>query len=652
MKRSFCAYFATFIFMTVGCGVSTADSHDVVAEKAVGGKSHLNISRPENLINVSWGDQVMLAHGDNQLDSPEKIQRALKYWLKDFDAKTVLWRCSADVVKRYYVSRRTSDFYVSFAKKIDSIYSQFNPIEVVRKATEKNNQQFLCYMTIFDHGAPPTDLYAGNTPFPFQDKFTIDSPQYQTVDRKGNYHNGVLEMAYPESRKLMVDRIKTFVDEFKADGVYVCTRTHSLPAKHADQFGFSVPVVKEFQKRYGIDILKDPRFDYTNPKFDSKGSMVAAWRKLRGEYLVQFYRELRAALPGKTIYTGIPRGRYMGAPYGNLYLDWETLVSEKLVDGIIVGVYAGKTLHPPLYVPHAGIGYLSDEDDRINIPSLEMCCNQIYGPICDKNGVKLFYYGGNYERQKRILQEIPFLQGFMIYTPSDGLGQGVIQHDDRLCFPNGRMTIDARVFVNDYTMDGAGDQSRVISKYDHSEGDKSRGYEWIIDGAGKLRFRVNLDIPGKTNVDGDVALISKNSIPLKKWCHIATVFDLPVRQMRIYINGKLDSSCIIPPYNIRMNRQQNLYLGRYGGMDTRQFDGKLDELRFTSAALTFDAIPAKPYTGDEPNLVALYHMDCVDVGGYIAGQGEMGTPIRVLSSSPNVLTPSEDGFGEALNMRP
>ena len=44
----------------------------------------------------------------------------------------------------------------------------------------------------------------------------------------------------------------------------------------------------------------------------SGDEFVEAWRRLRGEYLVQFYRELRAAIPkDKSIYAGIPRGRYL-----------------------------------------------------------------------------------------------------------------------------------------------------------------------------------------------------------------------------------------------------------------------------------------------------------------------------------------------------
>ena len=103
------------------------------------------------------------------------------------------------------------------------------------------------------------------------------------------------------------------------------------------------------------------------PRYAPDDPAVEQWRQLRGEYLVSFYRELRAALPGKEIITGIPRGRALGPPYGNLQLDWEGLARARLVDGLVLGVRSGAGLHPPLYVPHRTIGYRSSEDDQIAI---------------------------------------------------------------------------------------------------------------------------------------------------------------------------------------------------------------------------------------------------------------------------------------------
>ncbi len=68
------------------------------------------------------------------------------------------------------------------------------------------------------------------------------------------------------------EKISEFAKDYGFKRFVACLRTEAAqnqPApKHADQFGFNPPVVAEMKERHGIDILTDPRFDYTNPKFN------------------------------------------------------------------------------------------------------------------------------------------------------------------------------------------------------------------------------------------------------------------------------------------------------------------------------------------------------------------------------------------------
>ena len=603
-----------------------------------------------NLVIVSWGDQIMVATGDAQLDAPEKIRRAIRSWRAGCDARTVLWRASSYYIRRFYERRTTSKsgFIRKYYKKVEDVRSRFDPLKVARQAARDNGQAFLLYMTIYDHGAPSSVLYGGSTPFPWQDRATIAHPEFQAVDRRGNIHHGVLEMAYPEARRLMVERMRAFVEEFEADGVYVCTRTHSLPALHADQFGFSPPVVAEYRRRYGLDILTDPRFDYTSPQFAPQAEAVAKWRRLRGEYLVQFHRELRAALPGRIIYTGIPRGRYAGPPYGNRYLDWESLVRERLIDGLVLGVRSGKGLHPPLYVPHAQIGYLSSEDDRIAIPERPQAVHEVYGPLCKAHGVRLFVQGGYGPKQYRWLRREPLLDGFMVGTPSGG-AHGVVEHADAMCFPRGRGTIEAWVCLNPGAKHA---WTRILSKYDHGDADKHRGWEWIILPDGRFRFRVNQVESGDGARTKEVALESAKPLPVGRWLHIATVIDLPKRQMRLYLDGRLDSKLSVQPWPIRLNREQALLIGVYGGTSVYRLAGRLDELRLTADALEFDAPPSHPYTGRERGTVLLYHFDhLTPQNRFLNAASPRRHPLLLVGAAGRVLgeAPSP-AFGHSLDL--
>ncbi|MBN2450485.1 MAG: hypothetical protein JXR77_08845, partial [Lentisphaeria bacterium] len=497
---------------------------------------------PEILVNVSWGDQIVVASGDACLDTPERIRRAVTSWRQEHGATALLWRASAYVIREFYERRRSGAFVNRYYDTVEEILRRFDPLPAARESARREGLDFLLYMTVFDHGAPEEVLYAGTTPFPWQDRATIEHPEWQTVDLEGRPHWGVIEMAFPEARRLLVDRIADYVRRFEADGVYVCTRTHSLPALHADQFGFSPPIVAEYQRRHGIDITADPRFDWRSETFRSDAPELEQWRRLRGEYLVQFHRELRRALDGRRILLGIPRGRYLGPPYGNLYLDWERLVGERLVDGIVLGPHSGKGLHPKLYVPHAGIGYLSSEDDAIGIPTRQACVAS-YGPLCSRHGVGLYLQGCAGAQEKRLARASPSLHGFMIGVPS-GAVAGHLEWPAAWEFGRHSVHIGAQVFSEQTAAQFGGRWPRILSRYDHSEGDLYRGWEWILLPTGQLRFRVHFaereEQPGR-----DLVVDTPDPFPSGRWVGVATVLDRAAGKVRIELDGVTvaDATC-------------------------------------------------------------------------------------------------------------
>jgi hypothetical protein len=604
--------------------------------------------RADNLVYVSWGDQIMIAKGDAQLDTVDKIERSVAGWARDYDAGAVLWRGASLYIKEFYEQRHYRGFISNYYAKVDSIDSRFQPLEVVRRETRKHGQRMLIYMTVFDHGAPTNQLYGGVQPFPWQDRATIAHPEWQTVDRRGVPHYGVLDFSWPEARTLMVERIKGYVERFGCDGVYVCTRTHSLPALHADQFGFGPHVAAEFKRRTGVDILSDPRFDYQSPQYAPADPLVEQWRRLRGEYLVQFCRELRAALPGREILTGIPRGRYLGPPYGNLYLDWERLVQERLVDGLVLGVHSGAGLHPKLYVSHRKIGYLSSEDERIAIPSNRECVESVYGPLCKERGVRLYLQHGYSKGFARWIESEPNLTGAMMECPPSKRSPG-LPHDPALDFAGGAMTVEAFLKLN---AGGLRENQRVLSKYNHEDGGLERGWEWMILPGGRFRFRINLHEAGAPGAGEDCTLDTKASLVSNRWTHVATVYDRPKRELRIYLDGHLEARRAIPDKPLRVNPDQDLVIGRYGGNAAFFADGLLDELRLSTVAREFTEVPRTPYTGKEPGTLTLYHFDLLTDGGTTCANSAQRSVLQAaLTGMGGVrLEEGRPGFGNALRM--
>ena len=180
------------------------------------------------------------------------------------------------------------------------------------------------WISLFDEGCPPKVLYSDRVPFPWQSRFSRDNPQYLSHDRSidpngRKYHYGHLEFAYPEVRRYTLDVIRKFSDAFPFDGVFLSVRSHSPPPDHADQFGFNEPIVREFERRYSKNILRQ--------SFD-----LEAWRSLRGEYFTTLLREVRAHLAsrGQKLSIGVAQGEHIGPPIGNMRIDWQRWVSERM----------------------------------------------------------------------------------------------------------------------------------------------------------------------------------------------------------------------------------------------------------------------------------------------------------------------------------
>ena len=112
-----------------------------------------------------------------------------------------------------------------------------------------------------------------------------------------------------------------------------------MPNKHEeDYYGFEQPIVDAFSSKYGVDIR-------TAAKFDKE-----AWHDMKGQAMVQLYRELAEICHGqkKELWIGLQLGRYTqfaADPHfeANIVMrytnHWKTLVDEGIADAFIVGDY-------------------------------------------------------------------------------------------------------------------------------------------------------------------------------------------------------------------------------------------------------------------------------------------------------------------------
>jgi len=577
-------------------------------------------------LNVSWGDHIMVCRGTARLDTPEKIRRAMRYWKEEIGVTDVFWRVSALFLEEDFVFHKEAR--TRYPEVARAIFARFDPVAAAVREAHACGLRIYAYHTIFDEGCPPSVLYGGKVPFPWQSKFTIAHPEYLVVDRGGqNKHWGVMEYGYPAVRRYKVQQFRRLIERYDFDGVSVCTRSHSPPAEFADQYGFNEPVVRAYRERYGIDIRTQP--------FDKE-----KWRRLRGEFLTQFFRELRTALPRKKVLAAIPRGQYIGPPYGNLRLDWETWIREGLVDGLVVGVVSGKWLYPNQSRSDREKGYLCSQEEGLGVGPVAHDIEHVYGPKCRAHGRALFVPAASPDSATALLR-LPGVTGVMFSSLASGTTSPRIYVPDhpQLDLTNARFTIEFRVFLRRRS-----DWPRILSKYDHTlPDDAGRGWEIMLSPAGRVRLRVN-------DGERDRVVESAGALSEKRWVHVACVSEGAGGRLRIYIDGREDANTAPAPGRIRPTPCP-LYFGAYAG-GLRRLDGLLDEVRISQNPLAFPKVPANPYTGREPGTIVLWNFDGGDDQtfpgiGPVPGLG--GRIHSGLDPGP-MYAAGPPGFGRALDL--
>ena len=350
----------------------------------------------EKLMILSWGDVIWQHKGEGtaQLDTPEKVVEAARIW-KERGVDRVLFRADDFRVLRFHqIKPSYKNAYIQEWLKTTKQAWEQGLLEVAVKAIHDQGMKVDMWITIFDEGCPEHVLYGDSDFFSWQSHFTRENPQFLSADRsltanQRKYHWGVMEYAYPEVREYMLRVIRAFSDPLDFDGVFLSVRSHSPPAEHADQFGFNEPVVEEFQRRYGRNILQT--------SFD-----LEKWRELRGEYLTRFLVEVKQHLKkkGQTLSVGVAQGDYIGPPFGNMKLQWRRWISEGIIDSLVVGHITNERARYPNRTQRA-MGYIQNQEEDMGLPPIEDSVRQSYGPLCERFGAGLYLAPGGFRMSFR-----------------------------------------------------------------------------------------------------------------------------------------------------------------------------------------------------------------------------------------------------------
>lgn len=234
---------------------------------------------------------VYLSTGDNQdvlefapLDSSTTVEAAFDA-IQRYRVNRIWWRGGQDEIwgKQFVIRQENRMFWRIWEWWKDNQYRKAKLNRVAVEAAHKRGMEIWLTYGLFDNGSQADAGYAG-FPYAAEDRLRIQHPEWAPVNKWGTWRQGgPLEFAYPEARQAMAEYLTNYVVEGGYDGLSFLTYAENFSQRYEDEFGYSEPIVKEYQRRYGVNILREP--------FDKK-----KWARLRGEYVETFLRELRSRL--------------------------------------------------------------------------------------------------------------------------------------------------------------------------------------------------------------------------------------------------------------------------------------------------------------------------------------------------------------------
>jgi hypothetical protein len=302
------------------------------------------------------------------------------------------------VGKAVYRSKVVAAFdsmYTADGQTLRAALAHFDPYDAAVAEAKRRGLKVMAQVALFDLWFPR-----------LEDRFYEQHPEYLMADRRTQrlYYQGVPCYAETSAQEYCLAEIRELLGR-GAEGIALEMDSHQISwwppgygPPQPDSFGFNAPVVAEYQRRYGVNVLKE---DYDKKQ----------WYALHGEFFTRFLRRVKDELKEKPLVVGVPPEGYLSfgaqpywrgilgafsqGPAVKIPLEWEKWLREGIVDAL------------KLYVP-APTGPCGP---------YAMAVAEAMRRRCDRGKLYLHVSSGNADEVRELIAQVrrSSLQGFIFH---------------------------------------------------------------------------------------------------------------------------------------------------------------------------------------------------------------------------------------------